>query len=96
MSMTVGKLHKLLGEAIAKGHARKPVCVDKETFWSPLEDDGCVILDADSAAMQWVQQIDGDGATEVNKDGTEHGKRCFVIRGDDPLGKRTEYQGGNV
>ena len=42
--MTIGRLHKLLGKMVEQGHARKPVCADKGTFFHPLESDGITIL----------------------------------------------------
>lgn len=84
-TITVGKLHKFLGDLIAKGHARKPVCVDKATFWNPLEADGATILGVEKGRFMWIPHIDDDGGTKVNKDGSESGRACLVLRGEDPL-----------
>jgi hypothetical protein len=84
--ITVGKLHKFLGELVAKGHARKPVCIDKATFHHPLESDGATILEVEKGRFMWIPMIDDDGGVKQNKDGTESGRQCLVLRGDDPLG----------
>lgn len=80
--MTVSKLHKLLGEMIARGHGRKPVCVDKATFQHNCEADGVTILDVCKVKLisHWID--DGDGCAIINKDGTERQKTSFVLLGD--------------
>lgn len=84
MSTTVARLHKHLGELIAEGHGRKPVCVDKSTFGHPLEEDGAVILDvAHVGPVRWIGMADDDGGTKVNKDGTEAGRYVIIISGND-------------
>lgn len=82
MSMTVARLHKLLGALIEDGHGRKPVLVNKASFHHPCEQDGAVILDV--AAVEgptWIPMTDDDGGTKVNKDGTEAGKRVLILDG---------------
>jgi hypothetical protein len=81
MGMTIGKLHKELEELIKAGHRRKPVCVDKQSFYHPLESDGATILDIKEVSMQWVATLDDDGEFAMNKDGTERGKTVLVISG---------------
>lgn len=80
-TITIGRLHKMLGELVAQGHARKPVCVDKATFWGPLESDGITIFDATEAKLWAVPQGDDDGGIAVNKDGTERMRQCLVLGG---------------
>lgn len=83
MSMTVARLHKALGKMIAAGHGRKPVAVNIRTFSHPLEDDGAVIIDVEAiAAPEFIYNIDDDGGTKMNKDGTESGRLVVVLRGE--------------
>jgi len=82
VSYTVAALHKRLGELIAAGHGRKPVCVNKDTFRHPLEEDGAVILDiAEVQGPIFVCKTDDDGGTKFNQDGSEAGIRTVVLRG---------------
>jgi len=82
MSYTVARLHKELGELIAKGHGRKPVLVNKPSFRHPLEMDGAVMLDIESIdGPRWIGWTDDDGGTKFNKDGTEAGKTVVVLSG---------------
>lgn len=81
MGMTIGKLHKELEKLIKAGHARRPVSVDKRSFYHPLESDGATILDIKEVSMQWVATLDDDGGFAMNKDGTERGKTVLVISG---------------
>ena len=82
--MTVQKLHRALEALIAKGHARKPVCVNKRSFTHPLEPDGVAILDVTGLHYEAVVQADNDGGTGENKDGTEPMRRCVVLTGETP------------
>jgi len=82
MAMTVAKLHKILGEQIAAGHACKPVCINKDTFTHNCESDGVVILDIGTVKVQWVPWSDDDGGQAFNKDGTEKGKSILVLGGN--------------
>lgn len=79
--MTVNKLLKLCEVAIAAGHGRAAVCVDKPTFTHPLEGDGAVILDACHAGVESVVQMDDDGGTKTNARGGECYRTCFVLQG---------------
>lgn len=82
MSMTVKALHKKLGELVTAGHGRKPVCVNKDSFYSPLEDDGAVIIGVESVSgPKWIGNIDDDGFTKWNKDGSESGRSTVVLEG---------------
>jgi hypothetical protein len=82
MSMTVAALHKRLGELIAAGHGRKPLCVNKPTFYDACESDGAVILEVHGVeGPRWIPTADDDGGTKWNKDGTESGKKIVVLYG---------------
>lgn len=81
--MNVNQLHKALGELIAKGHGRKPVCINKSSFHHPLEMDGAVILAVRNVSgPQFIVMTDDDGGTKFNKDGTESGSYTVVLEGD--------------
>ena len=82
MSYTVARLHKALGKLIEQGHGRKPVQVNKATFYNALEDDGAVIMDIKTVeGPLWIPTIDDDGGTKCNRDGTESGSRVVVLKG---------------
>lgn len=82
MSFTVARLHKELGKLIDQGHGRKPVQVNKQSFYHPLEADGAVILDIASVEGPcWICMADDDGGTKFNRDGTEAGKRVVILKG---------------
>ena len=85
MAMTVARLHKLLGEMIDAGQGRRPVCVNKASFYHPLEHDGAVILDVTSATAETITMADDDGWTATNKDGSEKTRKVFVIGGGHSL-----------
>lgn len=80
-TLTVGRLHKILGEMVADGRARRPICINKDSFWHPLESDGVVILDVTEVKEQCVIQSDDDGGAKTNKDGTESLRQCVVLGG---------------
>lgn len=83
MPMTVAALHKKLAELIAAGHGRKPVCVNKRTFYDACEQDGAVILAVHGVeGPRWVYTTDDDGGVKINKDGTEAGKRLVILFGN--------------
>lgn len=82
-AITVSRLHKMLGAMIAAGHGRKPVCISKETFTHPCEEDGTTILNViEVTGPEWIPQADDDGGAKWNKDGTQSGKVCVVLVGD--------------
>lgn len=82
MGMTIRKLHKELEELIKAGHRRKPVCVDKQSFYHQLESDGATILDIKEVALQWIATFnEGDEGFVINKDGSERGETVCVISG---------------
>jgi hypothetical protein len=83
MSMTVARLHKLLGALIDSGHGRKPVLVDRSTFSDPRDNDGLIMLPPWTVqGPRWIPWADDDGGTKWNRDGSEAGKQCVVIVGD--------------
>lgn len=82
MSTTVAGLHKQLGKLIAAGHGRKPVAINKDTFSSPMEEDGaCIIGVAEVEGPTFVCRCDDDGGTYYNKDGSEAGAFTVILRG---------------
>ena len=82
MSFTVARLHKELGQLIEQGHGRKPVQVNKASFYHPLEEDGAVILDIETVeGPTWIGMADDDGGTKYNRDGTESGERVIILKG---------------
>ena len=80
-TMTVARLHKMLGELVADGQGRRPVCVNKASFYHPLEGDGVEILDVTEAKADTITMADDDGWTATNKDGSEKTRKVFVIGG---------------
>lgn len=79
---TVAALHKALGQLVAAGHGRKPVCIDKETFTDRLEIDGATILDVASVdGPKWIYKMDDDGGVKINADGSESGRFTVVLKG---------------
>jgi hypothetical protein len=81
MAMTIGRLHKLLGKMIEQGHARKKVCINKDSFFHPLEGDGAVILEAETAQIEAHPMIDDDGFTKFRADGSESMHTSLIIGG---------------
>lgn len=81
MAMTVAKLHKLLGEMVEQGQGRRPVCVNKASFYHPLESDGVAILDVTEAKADTITMADDDGWTATNADGSEKTRKVFVLAG---------------
>jgi hypothetical protein len=83
MTITVARLHKLLGELIDAGHGRKPVLVDKQSFTNPCENDGAILLPVSVVnGPKWIPMLDDDGGTKWNRDGTESGKIVVVLGGE--------------
>jgi len=82
MSMTVQRLHKLLVQLIEQGHGRKPVCVDKGSFSSPLENDGVSVFDLETVdGPRWIEVADDDGGTKWRKDGSVSGRTVVILKG---------------
>lgn len=82
MTITVARLHRLLGEMVERGHGRKPVCIDKMSFSHPLEIDGCTILGVESVeGPRFIPNFDDDGGFKENADGTESGRMTVVLKG---------------
>ncbi len=80
--MTVARLHKLLGELLAKGHARTHVVVSKTTFTHPLEPDGCTLLDVQGVSIHVTEMLDDDGGTLWLADGSAAMRTNAVLFGD--------------
>lgn len=81
MPMTINQLHKYLGKLIDAGNGRRRVCVDKETFYHPLEADGATVLEVNEAGMSYINNLDDDGGVKINKDGTESMTLVCVLGG---------------
>ena len=84
-TMTIARLHKILGELVLNGQGRRPVCVNKASFYHPLENDGVVILDVTEAMSRSITIADGDGWTATNKDGSEKTRSVFILGGGHEL-----------
>lgn len=84
-TMTVTKLHKLLGVLIEDGQGRRSVCVNKASFHHPLESDGVAILDVTEARAESITMADDDGFSATNKDGSEKVRKVFVLGGGHAL-----------
>jgi hypothetical protein len=83
MAMTVNKLYKQLDQLIKDGHGRKHVCIDKETFYSLLEDDGATIINVEKInGPLWIETIDDDGYAKENKYGSVAGMFVVVLSGE--------------
>lgn len=80
-TMTVAKLHKLLGQMVEEGNGRRPVCVNKASFYHPLESDGVAILDVTEATAARITMADDDGFAATNSDGSERLRKVFVLGG---------------
>lgn len=81
--MKVMQLHKLLTDLIERGHAHKPVRVQKDTFSHNCELDGAVILDVVHCDLQWIPDIGDDGGIKIGAKGQECGRTTVVLRGGD-------------
>lgn len=81
MRFTVNRLHKELGKLIDKGHGRKIVCVNKDSFQHNCESDGCVILDVQGLGIKTVPVIADDGGTKRLSNGTEACMTVLVLAG---------------
>jgi hypothetical protein len=80
--MNVNQLHKALSALVAQGHGRKPVCINKNSFRHPLEEDGAVILGVKAVnGPTFIVMTDDDGGTKFNKDGTESGSYTVILDG---------------
>jgi len=80
--MKVSTLWRRLNDLMNAGHGNKPVCINKNTFYSPLESDGAVIIGVeDVVGPIFVRNIGDDGGPKTNADGTESGKMTVVLKG---------------
>jgi len=66
-AMTVARLHKMLGQLIEEGQGRRPVVMNKASFYHPLESDGVVILDVTEAKADTITMADDDGWTAARR-----------------------------
>lgn len=80
--ITVNKLKVFIENAIKNGHGRCKICIDKNSFRSPLEADGATVLDVESVSIDLVEMADGDGFLIVNSDGSVRTKTVMVLKGD--------------
>lgn len=80
--MTIAKLHKLLGKMIENGNGRVAVCVNKETFTDPREEDGVVMLPVSGAILRYIGMANDDGGTLENADGSERMQNTLLIYGN--------------
>lgn len=80
--MTVNGLLKILNKAVADGHGRRRIHIDKASFSHPLESDGCCILPVCSAGTEHFLITGDDGFVDTLADGSERGEVGFVLRGD--------------
>lgn len=81
MAMTVARLHKMLGKLIEDGQGRRPMCVNKGSFYHPLEAYGATILEVTDATPKTICVADDDGWTAINKDGSEKLRKVVVLGG---------------
>jgi hypothetical protein len=81
--MNLGQLHKALSVLVEQGHSRKPVCINKASFSSRLEEDGAVIIEvASCVGVVFIQNADDDGDLKFNQDGSQSGSYTVVLQGD--------------
>ena len=77
--ITVNALYKMLGDAIADGHGRLPVCVDRDSLdtgnrtWNHCAVEGVKVIA--------LNVCDGDGFHIENRDGSERMRRECVLYG---------------
>ena len=81
MRFTVAALHKRLGKLIEQGHARLPVCVNKNSFRDNREADGCVILELAGLGVDLIRMCDDDGGTKCDSRGREVSRWTLVLAG---------------
>lgn len=80
---TLGQLHEALGKLIESGvKKRTRVCVSKESFTHPCEDDGATILSVYEVDHEWVTTGDDDGGTKFDSKGRECGSVLVVLYGN--------------
>lgn len=81
--MTINQLHKLTAKLKDQGLGRRVVHIDKSTFSHPLESDGCLVLEVETADMHTFNILDDDGFTAVNAKGAEVYYTGLVLYGND-------------
>lgn len=80
--MTLNQLQKRIAKLIEQGYGRCRVSVDKPSFRDNREGDGCVILPICGVDSEWIVDIDDDGGTATNKDGSERGRTTVIFYGE--------------
>ena len=75
--------------AIEQGRTLRPVCVNKASFFHPLESDGVAILGVTEAKAETITMADDDGWAATNKDGSEKTRKVFVLGGGHRLDEVT-------
>lgn len=80
--MTINQLQKQIAKMIAKGHGRRQVCVNTETFKHPLEGDGVVIVPVSIAEIETYEMADADGFLAERVDGTAIQRTVLVLAGE--------------
>jgi len=81
VSMTVGRMHRILSRLMHEGNSRRRVYIDKDSFRHPCEGDGIVILPVESIKLRWFPVGDDDGGIKILKDGTESISAGIVMGG---------------
>ena len=85
-TITINQLKKILDKQVEAGNGRLPVCVNKETFKSNLESDGCCILEVCGLRVERIAMLDGDGFTKTTKAGLEVDRKTAVLFGGGGVG----------
>jgi len=80
--LTVGRLYKALKLLVEQGKARVPVCVEKDSFTHPLEQDGCTIIDVNTVDLLRINIVDDDGGMKMRQDGSECLRQTLVLFGE--------------
>lgn len=76
-SMTAKQLIKALEKVVAQ-HGNVHVVVDLDTF-TRVAADVYTMPNVQDVEVQSIRQVDGDGFTIENRDGTERTRRCAVL-----------------
>jgi hypothetical protein len=78
--MTLNKLIKLLEQLRDQGYGRRNVVADKDSLWDG--NDTFNACDINSAYVEWLATVDGDGFAQYRKDGTERGSVHVLLSGN--------------
>lgn len=79
--MTIRQLHHLTGKLTAKGYGRRIVCINKASFNHPLEEDGCCILEVESAEINVHDMLDENGGRAELANGLTKQRTALVLSG---------------